>query len=264
MEYGIRPFEQLVALLKEDLSQQLNCQISLVELPENGDFILQSPRLPFSIYLYAATTPHHAAQQINAVHIDVDILQYHYPKVLARICTLSGKCKRLYARQTVVARVDKNISSQFLAEHHLQEVMPGKYRYGLYDNGELVSLAVFSGGRRNHEKPAPHRSFELIRFCHKSNYLVVGGLSKLLKAFYSDFKPGDIMSYCDLDWSQNSSLSQIGFELKGQIPSIKLLIQEGRRYTIHAEEQEIELRKQYPKSYIKYNLGSLKMVKYYE
>ncbi|ULT28536.1 hypothetical protein KUH03_19615 [Sphingobacterium sp. E70] len=91
------------------------------------------------------------------------------------------------------------MSQRFLVEHHLQTALPGKYRYGLYEQGELVSIAVFSGGRRMNDKNEEYRSFELLRFCNKSGYNVIGGLSKLITAFAKDFHPGDIMTYTDRD-----------------------------------------------------------------
>jgi len=263
MENKTDIFLTIARQLQEDLSEELSVKIHTVAVNQYH-YILESEGLPFSIHLYAAEFigPKESVQK--SIHLDIDILEADYQKTKSRILTLSGKANRLYARQTVVARVDKQVTIDFLQEHHLQEVMPGKYRYGLFYEGELVSIAVFGGGRKNHERPWANRSFELIRFCHKRNYLIVGGLSKLLKAFYTDFKPGDIMTYCDLDWSQNSSLSQLDFEVKGKIPAIKFLIIGHKRILLHSEEEQDRLEKEYPESYIKYNLGSLKMVKYYD
>ncbi len=151
----------------------------------------------------------------KVIHIDEHLLSNDLTKLLARIQTVLGYGKRIYARQTVAARVDKRITKFFLEEHHLQSAMTGKYRYGLFYQGELVSLAVFSGGRRMRDQPDDYRSFELIRFCHKSNLITVGGLSKLIKAFQKDFDPGDLMTYVDRDWTQDSSLQKIGFREEG-------------------------------------------------
>src|SRR5690606_26961847 len=128
-------------------------------------------------------------------HIDQDQILKNASKICFRLYALLGGGKVVYGRQTAAARLEQKAALAFLEEHHLQVALPGKYRYGLFHAGELVSVAVFSGGRRMRDKADGYRSFELLRFCHKSGYRVVGGLSKLLKAFITDFQPGDIMTY---------------------------------------------------------------------
>lgn len=178
---------------------------------------LSSTNMPMRLWIY----PDHVHDRIThndaikTIHLDAHIIAHDMAKVLARIRTIAGFGRRIYARQTVVARVDKRITTAFLTEHHLQAPIPGKYRYGLFFQGELISIAVFSGGRRMQEQAEDYRSFELIRFCHKRDFIAVGGLSKLIAAFRKDFKPGDLMTYVDRDWSLDSSLQQIGFREEG-------------------------------------------------
>ncbi|GGH11188.1 hypothetical protein FAZ19_00685 [Sphingobacterium alkalisoli] len=165
----------------------------------------------------------------RTIHIDYDIVISSSEKLLARLESIFGFGNRIYARDTVVARVDKKVALEFQEEHHLQLALPGKYRYGLYRQGELVSIAVFSGGRKMNDTPLDYRSFELLRFCHKGSDIVIGGLSKLIKAFRKDFKPGDIMTYADLDWCQDSTLEKIGFIPVQRTPPQLILVREGIR-----------------------------------
>jgi len=166
----------------------------------------------YFIYIYLpGAVRQENSEYLASIHIDIDQVSNDSSKIIKRIRGLHGLGERVYARQTVVARVDKRNALHFLEEHHLNMAFPGKYRYGLYLKGELVSVAVFSGGRHMRDLGDAYRSFELIRFCHKGDLLVVGGLSKLIKAFVKDFNPQDIMTYADLDWTQESSLAAIGF-----------------------------------------------------
>lgn len=165
----------------------------------------------------------------KTIHIDYDIVICHPNKLLARLKSVLGFGQRVFARSTVVARIDKKTGMEFQEDHHLQGALPGKYRYGLYLNGDLVSVAVFSGGRKMNDTPEAYRSFELLRFCHKGSILVVGGLSKLINKFVADFKPGDIMTYSDLDWSQDSGLEKIGFEAVNKTAPQRFLISRGAR-----------------------------------
>lgn len=164
------------------------------------------------IYIYlphASRLPNH--HTLATIHIDVDQLLHGSAKIIRRLRGIHGLGLRIYGRQTVAARIDKRTAMDFQDEHHINDAFPGKYRFGLYRHGELVSIAVFSGGRLMRAEGEGYRSFELIRFCHKGDVLVVGGLSKLLNAFIKAFNPQDIMTYADLDWTQESSLATIGF-----------------------------------------------------
>lgn len=167
----------------------------------------------YCIYIYLPGAERLAnSTSLPTIHIDIDQIEGQSDLLIQRLRGLHGVGKRIFARQTVVARIDKKVTLNFQDEHHLLISLPGKYRYGLFHHGELVSIAVFSGGRLMREEKEGHRSFELIRFCHKEDTLVVGGLSKLLKAFIKDFNPQDIMTYADLDWTNESSLETIGFK----------------------------------------------------
>lgn len=215
-----------------------------------GYYVILTER--FRIFIYLADQSRNENDgDVRTIHLDVDQILSIPSKLLARLRGLHGIGERIYARQTVVARVDKKVALSFQDEHHIQLAMPGKYRYGLFHEGELVSVAIFSGGRHMRDQDPAYRSFELIRFCHKGDRLIVGGLSKLLKSFIKDFNPQDIMTYADLDWTQDSSLHTIGFETIGQLAPLKYYLVDGVRQFIKPNEgvdfNEIE------------NLGSLKL-----
>ena len=193
-------------------------------------------------------------EDIKVIHLDIDVLNNSYQKVLQRIIGLLGAGKRIYARQTVVARVDKKVALDFLEENHLNIPLAGKYRYGLFYQGELVSIAVFSGARIMHAIAENYRSFELLRFCHKSNYLVIGGISKLIKAFVKEFSPHDIMTYADRDWSQVSSLENIGFKAESITREQVFYVRNGKRLVNIASAD--------PYDYCIKNKGSIKLKLY--
>lgn len=150
------------------------------------------------------------------IHVDEDLWVSRPNLILNRIVSLAGHAQRVYARETVLARIDKGLSLSFLREHHLNVPLPGKYRYGLFMHGDLVTIAVFSGGRRMRDKTADYRSFELLRFCHKQGMHVVGALSKLINGLRKDFLPGDVMTYADRDWTDGKRYKQTGFHIEGE------------------------------------------------
>lgn len=239
-----------------------------VHLPTESSFVQKGiyhiaiSTSPVRLFIYADSVEKRIIppDDLPNIHLDHDILRQQFDKIISRIITLLGFGKKLHARQTVVARIDKQVAMEFQHEHHLQLPLPGKYRYGLFLEGELVSIAVFSGGRKMNNRPEDYRSFELLRFCHKSRCLVVGGLSKLIKAFREDFNPGDIMTYVDRDWSQDSALKSIGFVEVSTIPPQQYLLDGDIRKPISTLEHNADLPAA-PNgvAYTKYNSGSTKI-----
>lgn len=223
--------------------------------------IFDAPELGFKILMDEGKAKNPVLDQAKkTVYLNVHQFVAQQDKVINRLKVMAGMAKKIYARDTVLARVDKKVALDFQEEHHLQISLPGKYRYGLFHQGELVSLAVFSGGRKMLDKPSDYRSFELLRFCHKADFLVLGGISKLLKGFIADFKPGDIMTYSDKDWSQDSSLTVIGFQKIAEKPPQQFWVSGSRQVPFHdfAELEQIKLA--YPDGYLFSNSGSIKLV----
>ena len=159
-----------------------------------------------------------ASQIPKTIHLDEDLWVQQPRIVMGRLLALLGKARKIHARETVVARIDKKMALQFQTEHHLHVALPGKYRYGLFYQGELVSIAVLSGGRKMRGQTPEYRSFELLRTCQKSGLVVVGGLSKLIRHFEEQFQPDDLMTYIDKDWSDGESYLKLGFKQVGELP----------------------------------------------
>lgn len=252
-----------VPLLIEHFILSLEKGLGIVFARQYQDktIVLHTETLHFAIIIYLAQHPGRInSDDIRTFHIDQDQIQKDSRKVLSRLFSLLGKGSVVYARQTVAARIEKRIALAFLEEHHLQVAIPGKYRYGLYHQGELVSIAVFSGGRRMHDKRENYRSFELLRFCHKGGYRIVGGLSKLLKAFVIDFHPNDIMTYVDRDWAQDSNLRTLGFQEQGRIAPQTFWIVGKQRHYIENTDHLTRLKQTYRAGYLSHNHGSTKLV----
>lgn len=209
-----------------------------------------------SILFYLRDAGERIPSQDGMLHIDEDLWATQPHKLLARLKVRMGMGKKIHARETVVARIDKKQAMSFQKDHHLQVALPGKFRYGLFLRGELVSVAVFSGGRKMRDLPADYRSYELLRFCHKGKMLIVGGLMKLLKQFEEEHHPGNLMTYLDRDWSDGRSYEQLGFEVRGVTAPQQFWIDRHtlQRYTAYDRPEEGDF-------YRLRNQGSLKLVK---
>ena len=153
-------------------------------------------------------------QGIKLIHIFEDEWLYKQDIVKSRLKTILGMIeKRIYARKCTISEVSSKECKVFLEKNHIQGNVNGKYRYGLYYNGKLVSLMVFGSMRKSLGSVSKDDCYELLRFCNKINTTVVGGASKLLKHFIKQHNPKEIISYCDRRWSQGNMYEKLGFTL---------------------------------------------------
>lgn len=250
------------------LQNKLNTEFDLRALSETA-CLLSANGTSISIIYYLCSSDKriHIDTDSRYIHVDEDLWITRPDLLLNRIAALAGKAQRIYARDTVAARIDKQRAMAFQQAHHLQVALPGKYRYGLFHKGDLVAIAVFSGGRKMNNRPDDYRSFELLRFCHKQGVQAVGGFSKLIDAFQQEFHPGDIMTYADKDWSDGYSYRKIGFTIVGETEPQRFWIdtQTKQRYDEHTLPQAIKdasLSVRQSLGYAPlYNSGSIKLIK---
>lgn len=118
---------------------------------------------------------------------------------------------KIYARKCVIRNVDISEATIFLNENHLQGTCPSTIKYGLYYQEELVSLMTF--GNTRHFIGNSSHEYELLRFCNKRNYSIVGAASKLFKHFIKKHSPKSVVSYADRRWSKGNLYNNLGFKL---------------------------------------------------
>ena len=140
--------------------------------------------------------------------------------------SLSG----IFARNCSVRRIDRLTSSVFLDSCHRLGATGGRYHYGLYverstgvsesalPEGTLVAVAVFSNAKRWLKDGRRISSYEWIRYASLPGYRVVGGMSKLLRAFIDAVHPDDIMSYADVSYPDHGEVyRELGFVEDGMV-----------------------------------------------
>ncbi len=139
--------------------------------------------------------------------------------------------RRIYARQCRVERISSPQAQSFLQKHHMWSSVAARYSYGLLFDQTLVAVATFSSRRRIQRGPQKiYRSHELLRFCTQSNVTVLGGCSKLIKAFERDVEPDDIVTVLDRDWTSTRHDNWKGFHSVHTRAPLPLAVQEGQRY----------------------------------
>ena len=150
--------------------------------------------------------------------VQVDSTTNHRPSTNNETAVM----RRIFGRKTMARRITSSVAMEFLEEHHLWGATKAKHNYGLFVGGkdksgrndsneeELVAVATFSAKRKIVRLGNPHRSHELLRFCSKRDSNVVGGISKLIKAFVKEKSPDDIVTVVDRDWGDAIAATSVG------------------------------------------------------
>jgi len=177
-------------------------------------------------------TQYYQEQHVQLIHVWEDLWIQKQAVIESMIVSLLGKTTRLHARETETKRIDKPTLNQFIAANHLSVPTAAKFKYGLYHQQGLVAVASFGPMRQINRNGKMYRSGELIRFCNRKGMTVVGGFSKLLKAFVRDRKPDDLMTYVSRDWASGKSYLKLGFQLRAETVPMKFWVhpQEMIRY----------------------------------
>ena len=147
-------------------------------------------------------------------------------KVKNRILSIIGKGERIYARKTECRKITWSEARVFLDKHHTASAgAPAKVCYGLYFEGELVSVAAFSMSRFGGAE------WELFRFCSLGTTKVVGGLSKMFSAFLKEYEPESVVSYADRRFGNGDVYGTIGFEYDGKTEPGYYWCKSSKRYS---------------------------------
>ena len=118
-----------------------------------------------------------------------------------------GMSGKLYARLCELREVAPKQFTEFLEENHLQGAVPAKVKLGLFYQDQLVCVGGF--GRYRYKKD---NSYEIIRYACRKNYVVVGGLDRIVKNFIRMFNPDSIVSFIDVRYFSGKSYSKFKIE----------------------------------------------------
>lgn len=144
---------------------------------------------------------------VKLVQVFEDEWRHQRPLVEARLKAILGVSNTVYARKCIVTQPQTTEVREFLETHHLQGAGSTLSRaYGLRIDGELVAVATFGKGRFN------NAGWELLRYASVGR--VLGGISRLVKAFRKDHPEGTLVSYADLRWGDGEAYRTAGFRLE--------------------------------------------------
>lgn len=148
---------------------------------------------------------------IQLIHIFEDEWVNKKEICKSRILNLLGESNRIFARKCTIVEIPKQDSKIFFNENHIQGNVNASIIYGLKYNDDIVAMMSFGGLRKNMGQNNTNGSFEMLRFCNKQGYNIIGGASKLFKHFIKNNNPNEIISYADRRWSNGNLYEKIGF-----------------------------------------------------
>jgi hypothetical protein len=127
---------------------------------------------------------------------------------------------KIGARECQIIIPQNKSVSKFLIDNHIQGHVNGSIKIALTYNDEIVSLMTFGKLRRNLGNTSKLDSYELLRFCNKKNYSVIGSASKLMSFFNKQYSPKYILSYADRCWTSiNKNIyKELGMDLVSKTP----------------------------------------------
>lgn len=148
---------------------------------------------------------------IHLIQIWEDDWLYRSSIVKSMIKTkLSLMSNRTFARKTTLTdQVSGRTADSFLDTYHIQGTTNATVRLGLLDeSADLVALMMLT-------KSQGVADWDLVRYA--TSNLVIGGFSKLLKAFRASYE-GKIKSFADLSYSNGDLYFKTGFKMDKLLP----------------------------------------------
>ena len=147
-------------------------------------------------------------KNISLIHVFDDEWTFKQEIIKSIIKSKLGLLDKIFARKTELKLVSGSIAKEFYENNHIQGWATSTFHYGLYFNNELTSL-MSVGKIRNKLKSNPNNMLELVRFCNKLGYSVVGGFSKLLKYAKTELNC-PILTFADLRFFDGRTYDKFG------------------------------------------------------
>lgn len=187
------------------------------------------------------------------IHISDFDFDKSYEVLYSMILNSLHKSTNIYARKCVVSEIDSKTYKNFCDDNHIQKSANSSIKMGLYHNMELVAVMGFSKSRFDKKY-----DYELIRYCVKRGYSVVGGASKLFKNFINKYDKISIISYCNrsfftgnlyyklgMSYSHSTTPNYVWFNTKTGDMKTRYQTQKHKLGTVSTENEEMSSREYY-------------------
>lgn len=112
------------------------------------------------------------------------------------------------ARKCDIEYVDNNKAREFINKYHLQGYVHSDINIACIYNNSIIGIMTFGKPRFN-----DNYQYEIIRCCWKNDIVVSGGIQRIFNKFINDYKPDNIITYCDASKFTGKSYLRLGFTL---------------------------------------------------
>lgn len=154
-----------------------------------------------------------------------------------KVLGLFEKCKRIYARKCEVMVVDFESCSEFLNRYSLTNCLTKEdVCLCLFYNELLVQIMVFGKPRKDKDI-----QYELLHFCSRKGFRIIGGVSRLFSYFKNKFKPESLVSYCDFSKFEGAVYEILGFHTVGEVTPVCHLSKKKQQFIIEDSCEKIDL-----------------------
>jgi hypothetical protein len=116
-----------------------------------------------------------------------------------------GISNRIFARKCEISKSDNSSVKPFMDSSHLQGHRNASQSYCLKVDNKIVASLTLS-------RHAKHE-WEIIRYACSLKHTVVGGFSRLFKAFIREYSPSQVMTFADARHSNGGVYSRNGLKL---------------------------------------------------
>ncbi len=214
---------------------------------------------------------------VRLLHFFEDELLEKYEIVKSTILSeLNLQPNIIGAEDCQIKNVNSRDSIEFLLNNHIQGKINSSIRCGLYYNGELVSLMVFSkirnilGNRSNKLE-----EYEMLRYCDKINTKVIGGTLKQYEIFKKDNPTSIVIGFANKRYSSGELYKELNFTVCETIkPDYWYVVGKTRKhkflyrknilvdagYDLNKTEHEIMTERKLPRIY---DCGKIKFIDSY-
>lgn len=171
--------------------------------------------------------------------------------------------ERIYARKCIIKAISYEQSKEFIDKYHIQGSTSDSIRYGLFYNNRLLSVMTFGSCRFGN-----NAEYELVRYVSLPGIIVIGGASKLFRAFIKDYSPNTIISYSDIQKFSGNLYKNLGMQFIGTTEPGYVWVKGSKDHTEVLQRYQCQKQKLIDKGLqkygdtedkIMYNLGYMKI-----
>lgn len=176
---------------------------------------------------------------IQLLHIFENEWKYQNGIWKSTILNKLGKSSRIFARKCQVQEVAQEDAMVFMQENHLQGYHKASVYMGLYHLGELVSCMLLEKEEQG--------QYEMVRFCSKKGFVVIGGASRLFQYFIRTYSPEGVIIEVNLRYSNGDVHQKMGIQQVGQRGPDYFYFKNGS-YVLHRKDDLEDLVENYDPS----------------